>query len=181
MKSPIAALAVLALLHTLATLVLAVAGPVDTHVPPSDIELKRFTAYSFAAYSNIELSRPFGCKPCQHPLVNGTELVYTWAKDIPSIHGYIGVNHALKTIVAVRVNQFRDIAARIPPSLMGFQHIDREIWIKPGSGEIKYCKAFGGAQGGSGEDPDCINSVPFNQLTPNDHPVYFGIGSDFDF
>jgi len=63
------------------------------------------------------------------------------------------------------VNQ-RDIVPHFPPEIMGFWHVSTEIWFPTNYTSYKVCN-------GSGEDPNCSDSVI--DLSTYDHVHYLGI------
>ena len=75
----------------------------------------------------------------------------------------------VKTILpmADRVVNQADIVPHLPPEDFNFHHIATEMWINP-VGVITQCN-------GSGEDPNCSDSVPVYDFSIADHLDYFGL------
>ncbi|KAI8472671.1 MAG: Alpha/Beta hydrolase protein [Monoraphidium minutum] len=92
-----------------------------------------------------------------------------------------------------RFTHGRDIVPSLPPALMGFRHVSREVWVvdvdaPPGGGGGRRVGAGGGGGGGalseerlivcddSGEDPTCHASVCHLGLCTSvaDHLTYLG-------
>ncbi|KAI8871721.1 alpha/beta-hydrolase [Ramicandelaber brevisporus] len=62
-------------------------------------DIKRYAAYSMAAYSNIQPGGKFNCNSCRDPLLSGTTIVKSFVNEIPSSHGFIATNSNQKTII----------------------------------------------------------------------------------
>eukprot|EP01023_Acetabularia_acetabulum_P025187 TRINITY_DN24123_c0_g1_i8.p1 TRINITY_DN24123_c0_g1~~TRINITY_DN24123_c0_g1_i8.p1 ORF type:complete len:333 (-),score=31.02 TRINITY_DN24123_c0_g1_i8:1489-2487(-) len=72
-----------------------------------------------------------------------------------------------------RITNKHDPVPFLPPTLLGYHHVSREAWIVSGENlstgfDIMLCN-------GSGEDPDCHNSVAFFSFDSLDHTHYFGL------
>jgi len=63
------------------------------------------------------------------------------------------------------VNQ-RDIVPHLPPIVLGFYHINTEIWFPTNTTTFEVCN-------GSGEDPHCSDSLDY--WSTHDHVTYTGI------
>ena len=69
--------------------------------------------------------------------------------------------------VSYRVVHYRDIVPHLPPEIAGFHHDATEVWYQENNIQYQVCN-------GSGEDPDCSDSLAFPDSI-DDHLHYMGI------
>ncbi len=65
---------------------------------------------------------------------------------------------------------YHDIVPHLPFTDLGYHHVPTEIWQITNSSQHRYLVC-----NGSGEDPNCSDSVPSIHWNPKDHDIYMDV------
>jgi len=76
-------------------------------------------------------------------------------------------NSKNQNTVKARITHYRDPVPHLAFSLMGYRHVDREVFYNENSTQFRVC-------GNNIEDPNCSLQFEIYEIDPNDHTSYMG-------